>query len=317
MRLATVVFVGLLVMSVAPGCIEFERQTILLKLDRENDVLKARLIYQGIYSGGGSDKAFVEDMGELEDVAKGGTRFFLFDNWPMEVDLARPKKGETDKPAVAMMRRQTTLTNGTFFLDDEGKLSAWQDIEIKDVSKLLTNANRLLNLAILTGQADVLEDADDRSKELCRSLALAGHEWIRLDEKGLRFVFAASHEGAAKLKRSLLDDLVKQARKKKGEPDGGAAATPPTEEPEEKAKPAEKEDGEIDQLEVVIRYIARNNFSWIHRGHECTLGLAPDEKGRIRLNCWNKGRYVPNLRNAGNLPATIDETVKLEKLMDL
>jgi len=314
MKAAIILVVGLIVVSVLPACIEFEKQTILMKLDTEKDVLKARLVYQGIYSGG---EDVAKDLKELTDVGEGGTRFFLLDNWPLAVDLARPEKGEADKPVVAMMRAQTTLTNGTFFLDDEGKLSAWQDIEIKDVSKLLVSANRLLNLAILTGKADPLDDADDKTKELCKSLALAGHEWVKLDGDGLRFVFAASAADATKLKLNILDEIVKQAKKSYRENE--RAETKAAGEDED-----EKDHGSVDDLEVIIRYIARNDFSWIHRGHELTLGLAPNEKGVIRLNCWNESGYEPNLLKpakegeaAPKLPAKIDETVKLEKLLDL
>ena len=55
-------------------------------------------MYQGIYAGG---EDVGKDMKELTDVGEGGTRFFLGDNWPLDVDLARPEKGETDKPVVA------------------------------------------------------------------------------------------------------------------------------------------------------------------------------------------------------------------------
>ena len=90
MRAIAIVGIGLTLVSVLPGCVEFEKQTILMKLDAEKDVLKARLIYQGIYAGG----SVSDDLKTLNEVAESGTRFFLLNNWPFEVDIAKPKKGK-------------------------------------------------------------------------------------------------------------------------------------------------------------------------------------------------------------------------------
>jgi hypothetical protein len=293
-----------LIVTLLGGCIEFEKQTLLVRRDAEKDEVHIRLIYEGIWAGGDD---LAKDMAELRKVADRGTRFFLFDNWPLVVDVGRPEEGEKDEPANALLRPFVTVTNGTFFKNADGKLSAWQDVRVVKASKVLLAMNRLVNLSIMTGKLDGLDDADAETLEICRNLAMAGHEWFRIDEKGIHCEFGVSKADAVKLKRAFLEELVESAVEAAGK----------------REKEGEEKPAGLDEAAAVIRILARNPFSWVHEGNRVRITLAADEHGVIRGETWNEGEYVPNLLEPAEgretppkLPAPIDAEMTVEKLVE-
>jgi hypothetical protein len=313
---------GVLVASLG-GCIEFEKQTILVKLDPEADVFRMRLVYEGIY-GGGDD--LEKDLALLRKVGERGTVFYLLDNWPMEIDVGKPEEGESDTPVAAILRPYTTVTNGTFFRNAEGKLCAWQDVEVRKASVILLALNRLVSGAVLLGKADPLKNADAETRELCKALALSGHAWFRIDREGLHLTFQASADDVAKLKRGLLELAAKQAveaaademkEEATAKEDEGAKTEPSG------AKVEGKGDGSISDQERLYRVFSRNPFSWVQRGDTVTVSLPADDRGVVVGRTWNVTRYVPNLLEPAKgqekppeLPAKVDPEMTVEKLVE-
>lgn len=286
---------GLAAVTLA-GCVEFEKQTLLVRYDAETDVLTLRLVYEGIYGG---DENVEKDRKDLKKAAESGTQFFLLDNWPFGVDLALPEEGEKDDVGIAMLRPHAKVSNGTFFLNPDGKLSAWQDVTFTDVTKLLTKANQLLSLAVVAGKVDGLDDADEATKLANRKLALSGHQWLRVDKEGLHLEFAASRADMVRMRRGLLDEIVKDAR-----------------------KPVEKDaaEGELSSIEVALRILSENDISFARRGDRVKFTLYAGADGLVRGVWWNRGRYVANLMpaegEASTLPLKLDREKTLAQVLE-
>ncbi len=327
------------------GCIEFEKQTILVHLDRKADVVHARLIYEGIYATGDVHKEFKE----LDTVAKRGTRFFLLDNWPLEFDVGDPPEGAKLALKNSLIRPFVKVTNGRFYRNEEGRLSAWQDLKIEKASKFFATLNRGFSLAVLTGQVRELRSSDARTKMLSKMAALANHEWVRIDEEGvLDFRFFASEADAMKFKRYAFGRLpsAPETDAKEGAKvvvmAGPAKADPKKADPEkadpEKAAPAkgapEEGDGakgaetkaqpvELTDREATLRFLSENSLSWSQRRTKLSINLSPDRDGILRLKNWNSGTYKPNLlepdpatgKKPPELPLALDKTVKTAALI--
>ncbi len=340
----------------AGGCIEFEKQTILMRYDRAKDVIHARLIYEGIYSGGDD---IAEDFKELKKTADRGTRFYLLDNWPLDFDVGAPEGDEDDQMKNRLIRPFITVTNGTFYLDAEGRLSAWQDLEIKDAKKFFGTMNQAINLAVLAGEVRELKRADTKTGLLSKMAALGNHQWVSIDEDGvLQLQFFASDADAAKLKRNVFgsipgepesdDEAVAVARvaiapkegEKKEEEKDGEEEIEDHEEMEDHDEDgddgndhAEAEgdvrvevvevDTEITERESILRFVSANRLEWSHRGTKLTLSLVPDAQGTLKLQYWNRGKFVPNLTKPDpkkgttppKLPLALRKDVTTEKLV--
>jgi hypothetical protein len=272
-----------LLLSLA-GCVEFVEQTILVRYDKATDTIRGRLIYVGLYAGGDEDKDVAEALEQLQEAAETKTQFYVLDNWPLGADLAPPKEGKKDSPGNALLRPYTTLRNGTFFLDPQGRLCAWQDIEIKDATKFLAAANRFFTAAVLIGEADVYKDASPDTTDRLRKALAKGHEWVTLDESGLHASLPVAAEDAVRLKRGLLDEIVRLAQKRleRRNAQNEGAAEPDDEAPN-------------DALETLLRVLTANRLAFGHDETGLRATLQPDASGMLRLDWYNKGRYVPNL----------------------
>jgi len=301
---------GILFLLLGAGCVEFAEQTLLLRYDAEADTVHLRLLYRGIYAGdmdkddpAKRKKALDEALDQLREVAETKTRFYLLDNWPLGVDVAPPEEGKKDDPGEAMLRPHTTVRNGRFLFDEKGRLCAWQDVEFKEATKLLQKANQFISLAVMAGKVDVYKQADLETQRRLRKAAAKGHAWLRCDARGLSLHMPLSQADAVRAKREVLDDVVKELRKAVGKEENG-------------------QDDAITEMEALLRSLAHTRLELVHDEEGLVVRLPADSRGVVRVDWWNKGRYVPTLlepleqgQTPPELPAPIDRERKPDALV--
>jgi hypothetical protein len=129
------------------GCIDFEKQTIVVVTAPEKDELHVLLVYEGLHVSGGRQRA--EE--QLQKFVESQQEFCITDNWLGRVDLAPSKDGkeDTENPRRANRLRALTrshfaISNGTFFINPDGQLSGWQQIAVRNASQYVAGVNGLL-----------------------------------------------------------------------------------------------------------------------------------------------------------------------------
>ena len=156
----------LAVAAFSASCISFDQQTVSYQHDTARDQLRVHIVYSGIRGGTASTPAMrtratglteAEQM-DLLDVVR-GRQIYLFDSWPPIVDLdalcnelAEPMTADvSDAVRLAeialrdwwtMLTTNVQISNGPFYLDGAGRLSAVQRIVISNPGAVVKSANR-------------------------------------------------------------------------------------------------------------------------------------------------------------------------------
>jgi hypothetical protein len=156
----------LAIAALSMGCVTFEQQTVSYQHDEAGDRLLVHIVYSGIHG----DSAFTPtvrlpamdltgaEKADLVEVVR-GSQVYLFDNWLPIVDLDAlcvvlgepidPYASEAARSAGVALRDWWTLlaanveiSNGPFYINGTGRLSAVQHITISHLSAVVTSANR-------------------------------------------------------------------------------------------------------------------------------------------------------------------------------
>ncbi|MFT5687682.1 MAG: hypothetical protein ACI8PQ_000512, partial [Planctomycetota bacterium] len=150
-RLITV----LLVVAPLIGChLQVDSQVILAVHDVEDDRLEFVFVHRGIMAR--SQKDVVKARREITPLIQ-GARTFGF-GWPfyLELDKLAPKWSEADRALAAGV----SLMEHGLFLDDQGRLSGFQYVEVRSLKAVVSRVNEVINAGILV-QAELNEASRD------------------------------------------------------------------------------------------------------------------------------------------------------------
>jgi len=156
----------LAVAAFSAGCISFDQQTVSYQHDTARDQLRVHIVYAGIHGDTaltpgvrpGATGLTEAQQADLLDVVH-GRQIYLFDNWPPIVDLdalcnelAEPMTSDvSDEVRVAevalrdwwtLLAANVQISNGPFYIDGTGRLSAVQRIVISNLGAVVKSANR-------------------------------------------------------------------------------------------------------------------------------------------------------------------------------
>lgn len=148
------------------GCISFDQQTVSYHHDTARDQLRVHIVYSGIRGDTaltpavrtGATGLTEAEQADLLDVAQ-ARQIYLFDSWPPIVDLdalctelaepMNPHVSDAVRLADIALRDWWTLlvanvqiSNGPFYIDGTGRLSAVQRISISNLGAVVKSANR-------------------------------------------------------------------------------------------------------------------------------------------------------------------------------
>jgi len=208
------------------GCIDFDGQTLSFRHDAKNDRLLIFQLYQGIHTSGDGDGSASKpakgkavkpaasptekEIDQLESVAR-GQRTFFFGNWITEYNrescveelakssASKPASAPASQPSPAEQRSSAAnaaacrqlidsvkITNGKFFINDSKQLSAYQQITIENVSKLIPLINVVVDADLA---ADALEKYSPAERAKLRGFAAKRGRWVELNGNELRIRF--------------------------------------------------------------------------------------------------------------------------------
>ena len=152
----------LAVAAFSAGCITFEQQTVSYRHDPGRDVLLVQIVYSGIHgdatheSGVGVTTPGLTEVEQADLVeAVRGNQIYLFDSWlpvfdldALCLELAERAYGAPDEAELArrefwrLLAANVRISNGPFYLDGQGRLSAVQHIRITNLGAVVRSANR-------------------------------------------------------------------------------------------------------------------------------------------------------------------------------
>jgi hypothetical protein len=161
--------IACLAVLLLPGCIEFEKQTLVFRHYPETDTLVIWQHYEGIHGEDQEHGLSEKERDQLHSVVN-GQRTFFFANWVTEynakdadrviIDLeAELKMGIEPKAKVdearqmlvfaKLVKKSVTIENGPFYLNKQQRLSATQQITIRNAGKIIRELNSALWASIL------------------------------------------------------------------------------------------------------------------------------------------------------------------------
>ena len=203
--------IACLAVLLLPGCIEFEKQTLVFRHYPETDTLVIWQHYEGIHGEDNEHGLSKKEREQLHSVVN-GQRTFFFGNWITEYNAedtgkfiaeeeARLKKGFASKPEAdevrqmlafaRMVRKSVIIKNGPFYLNQQKCLSATQHVTLNNVGKITRDINALFHMAILQSNRifDVFGgfEEGDPNIELLEKSAHAKMEYLTLKGQQLQF----------------------------------------------------------------------------------------------------------------------------------
>lgn len=193
--------------------IHFTSQDVVLKHDQAHDVLDVLILYNEIERGEGSSGDGAESKTDefTADLIRGKRHFMLFD-WPFDIDLDRIKAdppmetgawAEWERECLARFDDVSVERSG-FFRSEHGRLSLFQELRIKNVSRLVAVLDRALGLrteeCVAAGNLEqLLPCSDARTRELWADWAKKKSRWLTLESGVLRIDLPMSSQSAARL----------------------------------------------------------------------------------------------------------------------
>ena len=208
--------VAVLALVLATACLDFEKQTMTARYYEKTDIMVILQHYEGIF---GSSKGRGLSGSEREELngLLNGQRTYFFDTWLTVYDPDQIKEAIVEAKAEiakgdaevdgAIVERQIVLfklllanvkiVSGPFYLNQDGKLSAMQQVTIRNVQKILKAANVCLRDSVLAESNH--GDLDEASWVLLRKSAGHGFDFIQLKGNQLRVRMPMTAKGFKKI----------------------------------------------------------------------------------------------------------------------
>lgn len=204
--------VFLAVIAFSAGCITFEQQTVSYLHDATRDRLLVHIIHSGIHGDARPTDLTEAEQADLLEAVQ-GRQVYLFDNWlpvvdldALCIDLADPVNLHVSEAAQeaeialrdwrALLAVNIQISNGPFYVDGAGHLSAVQHVTVSNVRALVQSGNRVWRQQ---AEARLIDEPDEPEWMVAASIA----EPVQLN--GNQLVFRYPAEGELPGERRWLD----------------------------------------------------------------------------------------------------------------
>ena len=171
-----------------PGCLEFKKQTLILKFDDKSDKITILSVCEGFYVGGGrldKKEALKDAKDSLAEFVGEEPAFRYLAGW-IAVSV---KPMPDDSAEVAANKRRMApiveIGRGKLFLNEDGRLSGTQMVTIKDRKAFETALNELYSQQVAKTKSTPEVSAE--SLDLMHKAAAEGHKWVTITPG--RFLF--------------------------------------------------------------------------------------------------------------------------------
>ena len=207
--------IACLAVLLLPGCIEFEKQTLVFRHYPEADTLVIWQHYDGIHGEDNEHGLSKNEREQLHSVVT-GQRTFFFANWAAEYNgkemdrfigkLKNDLKAGIEPKAKADLARQQLelanlfkksimIVNGPFYLNEQKRPSATQQITLRNAGKIIRQVNAILHASILHDDGFFSGyDEGDPNIEMLEKSALNRMEYLTLKGQQMQFSWPMTAE---------------------------------------------------------------------------------------------------------------------------
>jgi hypothetical protein len=283
-------FAGLVLLST--GCIDFEKQTIVVAFNPDRDEANVLLVYEDMNPGGDKEDDLKNARETLDLFFAQGKGFELAHPWAM-IHLTPPeeKKNPTefDKKMVPHLIKHLTVKKGTVFVNKDGRLCGTQTITVRGAKKFVEGLNDYISENVGESAEKKLADRtkrggeDEETLRLWQKAAQDKHAWFSFEPGQVKLTLVGSSKYLAEMKRDLAKDLflrqLRQALAPRPEKDAPPGAPP-------KAPTAEQLAKNRHQLREMERWgelIATVPWSVEQKRDRLSLAIGLPDGGPLRL----------------------------------
>jgi hypothetical protein len=193
------------------GCLVFEKQTIVAVFPPGTQEVRCLLVYEGLQANSDKKDDIENARKVLTEVFEKEAGFYPLMNLPIELTIKDSDKGE-DRAFKLMLGKHMKIHKGAFFLSKEGKLCAYQTVNIHDRDKLVSGLNGLISAGMNTWSTEQLKKPakaeeprpDDETLRLIQKASGKMYPWLRLEPGRLSLSLPATAEGARYFKADAL-----------------------------------------------------------------------------------------------------------------
>ena len=216
------------------GCLEFDRQTVYVEHDQENDQLILIIDYGGFYAGhdtfslfgkrpdGPATKEDIEkSQAQLKEAVENRTVAF-FGNFPFAGSIAelREKLKSTgggkaeeipEQARLDMLKllERAQIMNGGFYADAEGRVCGAQVLTLKQAAESIPLLNRIINNLIEWSELESeMESPEDKAQtRLFVAAARKGQTWVELNGHSIILSIPLTEELFKKERGRFVDNM--------------------------------------------------------------------------------------------------------------
>ena len=236
-------FLILFICTALSSCIEFESQDLVYHHDDEKDEIRITLNYHGIF--GNLDKGQNTQKNPGDMVTNGSLnqkqieqlesvldqkRAFFFSNWIFEFspkllaqmleDRSERNKdhrfGKAETVLIQNLMKNSELNNIAFYLGSNGKICGAQTLRIKNLSSILTLANKVIQGQTIANipqwrkelsSKELSTTPDKEAIQLLEKKMATPYTFIKMDGNLLTLQFPSIYSDPEKMAQSVSNDL--------------------------------------------------------------------------------------------------------------
>jgi hypothetical protein len=208
-----------LVLLGTSGCLEFDRQTMVIVFPEDSKEVRCLFVYEGLRVEGNKADNLETAKEQLTTWANTQDEFCLAPIWFARVNI---KAEFTDNPEVQaqkeMLRKHLVIRNGAFFLNADGKLCYSQTVTIRDRNKFLPDLNDLVSEQMahyansgLSAPKNARSDdwCDEETLRLIQKASDGGKfPWIQMEPGRISVMTPSTPASANRLKEKLFAETL-------------------------------------------------------------------------------------------------------------
>jgi hypothetical protein len=207
---------ALLLLS-GPGCLQFEKQTIVAVFPPGTQEVRCLLVYEGLQANSDKKEDLERARKALTEVFEKEAGFYLLMDIPFELKIHDTDQGD-ERGFKQLVGKHLKIHKGAFFLDKDGRLCAYQTLNIRDRDKLVERLNGLISAGLNTWATEQLgnlagKEGPRPDAETLRMIQTASgkmYPWLRLEPGRLSLTVPATPEGARFFKKDFLTPEKRQ-----------------------------------------------------------------------------------------------------------
>ncbi len=200
------------------GCLEFDRQTVYIEHDRENDQLIVIIDYGGFYAAEDIERS----RAQLKEAVENRTVAF-FDNWPfagsiaeLREELKRTGEGKAEEISeqarldLLKLLERAQVMNAGFYADAEGRVCGAQVLTLAQAAESIPLLNRIIDTLVESSELESeAETPEDKAQaRLLVAAAGKGQTWVELNGHSILLSIPLTEELFKKGRDRFVEDAL-------------------------------------------------------------------------------------------------------------